>query len=285
MGKVWGTVLGILSATLAATLFSLPVLTATFGRISLLSPLANLLILPVLPFLFALGLLMPLATGWFLTGLLSVPLRFLSLYILGAASALSDLPFASLPTAGAVWAVFISYLLLGGCLCFVLWRTKGKKSGAPPSRRLCPCASDLRSLARRGSFGPVIWRSLSSTWAGECAVVRTGIGFIWTAAAATYRTDAGEIAADIWNKAPGVDYMIYEPLYDDMPTGWKAYAGDSGADRILPTMAGAMRAGGYPFPGEKLGQGCGADRDLEIEDGPGPSSSYARISMRGGPVR
>lgn len=63
------------ASTLAATLFTLPVLVASFGRLNLASPLINLLILWSIPYIFGLGILV----GFF--GLLWIKLAVLASYL------------------------------------------------------------------------------------------------------------------------------------------------------------------------------------------------------------
>ena len=98
---------GNLACTLAATAFSLPLAAVYFGLIPLLSPLANLLTLPVVEAVFAagyvlcaIGALFPSA-GAFLGQLLAWPVRWCT----GVYRAVAGLPFAALPAyAGtAIW--------------------------------------------------------------------------------------------------------------------------------------------------------------------------------------
>ncbi len=86
------------TATLAATIFTLPIIIFSFGRISLVSLLANVLILPIIPYAMFFGSLailvglvsLPLAT------IFSAPAWALLHLMLFFVSSLADLPFASL---------------------------------------------------------------------------------------------------------------------------------------------------------------------------------------------
>ncbi len=65
-----GKVRSILAMTLSAQIFTLPVLIYNFGYVSLVAPLTNILVLPVLPFVIALG---------FLSALLGIVSQYLAL--------------------------------------------------------------------------------------------------------------------------------------------------------------------------------------------------------------
>ena len=87
-----------LSATVAATIATLPVILFNFGQFSLLSPLANILILPVLPFAMAFGaisLLISLVSLPF-AAVTTGPAWALLSYVLWVIESLADLPLSSL---------------------------------------------------------------------------------------------------------------------------------------------------------------------------------------------
>jgi len=87
----------ILGMTLAAQLFTLPILIANFGFVSIVSILGNVLILPLLPLLVGAGFL------FFLVGslaeslgfILSIPVSLILLYITSVVDLLARVPFAS----------------------------------------------------------------------------------------------------------------------------------------------------------------------------------------------
>jgi competence protein ComEC len=87
----------ILGMTLAAQLFTLPILVANFGFVSFVSVLGNLLILPLLPLLFGAGYIFFLAGSFFEPAgfLLSLPVSLLLSYITTAVDVLANFPFAS----------------------------------------------------------------------------------------------------------------------------------------------------------------------------------------------
>jgi len=88
----------ILAMTLAAQAFTLPVLVSSFGRFSLIAPICNILVLPVLPFILASGFIFSLAgllwqpLGW----ALSWPAWLLLTYVFKIAEWFSSLPGGSI---------------------------------------------------------------------------------------------------------------------------------------------------------------------------------------------
>lgn len=93
------------TSTLAATLFTLPVIIFGFGRISLVGPLTNLLVLPFLPYAMAAGAFgvaahflaaLPPFLGGAGEGILALPGWFFLELIIRIIHAMSDLPFAVL---------------------------------------------------------------------------------------------------------------------------------------------------------------------------------------------
>jgi len=109
-----------LTATLAASVLSLPILLFHFGNLSLIAPLANVVMLWAVPFAMLLGCLAVVV------GLLFLPLgQFLALlawpfltWLLEAARLLAQLPWAAttVPPIAAGWIWGYYALVIGGCL-------------------------------------------------------------------------------------------------------------------------------------------------------------------------
>jgi competence protein ComEC len=74
----------IISATLSAQIFTLPILIYSFGKVSLISPITNLLILPIVYWMMIFGFLssflgiLSTTLGW----IISIPCYFLLQYFL-----------------------------------------------------------------------------------------------------------------------------------------------------------------------------------------------------------
>jgi competence protein ComEC len=115
-----------LSATLAAQIFTLPILVYNFGRIPLLSPIANVLIVPLLApftilfFVFGIGSMIFWLFGFFL----SFPTWISLTYIVKIVDFFSKIPFVSLALENVHWFwLIISYLILG----YFAWRLQEKQ--------------------------------------------------------------------------------------------------------------------------------------------------------------
>ena len=106
--------------TLAAQVFTLPIIAISFSRISLIAPLANPLVLPAAPALIISVLaglpLAALAPGW--SFFVFLPAYFFAKYILSAAAYLAGRPYASLELISfnlfyaAVYYAVVSFALL-----------------------------------------------------------------------------------------------------------------------------------------------------------------------------
>jgi len=106
----------IITMTLAAQLGTLPLLIFHFGRLSLISPLANLLIVPLLPGIMIMGMIL-VFTGLFwlsLAKIIAWPIWFLLTYLIKVVEYLSSIPLASIEfRSSSLIFLIIYYLILG----------------------------------------------------------------------------------------------------------------------------------------------------------------------------
>lgn len=120
----WGvsTIIEILFLTLAAQVFVLPVLFVNFGKLSLISPLANVLILPIIPLTMLLGfaavffsfIFAPLSQvmAW----LAFLPLKYETIVI----KFLANIKYAAVDISNFSWlAVVLWYIILGGGIMII----------------------------------------------------------------------------------------------------------------------------------------------------------------------
>ncbi|MBC7225576.1 MAG: ComEC/Rec2 family competence protein, partial [Anaerolineae bacterium] len=116
-----------LFVSLAAQVMVLPLLVHGFGRLSLVAPLANLLVLPAQPLLMAWGALATaLGMAWTPAGQVPGAVAWLLLtWTLGVADFLARLPFASLEVPRWGWGLVVGYYLLLGAGVW-LWRQPPK---------------------------------------------------------------------------------------------------------------------------------------------------------------
>lgn len=115
-----------LSATLSAQVFTLPVLISNFGRLSLIGPMANVLIVPLIPFVTVLGFVASILGMIFLPlgYSFSLPLWLFLTYILRLTDYFSGLSFASLVFKGVPWFLpAVSYAVLS----YLIWKRQNKE--------------------------------------------------------------------------------------------------------------------------------------------------------------
>ncbi len=104
-----------ISASLAAQFFTFPILIYSFGSLSLIGPLVNVFIVPLLPFITVLGLVMASVSflSFFLGQLLSFPAWLILGYILKVVDFGSRIPFAGLNVQSlSFYWVIVLYLVL-----------------------------------------------------------------------------------------------------------------------------------------------------------------------------
>ena len=122
------------ATTLGALLFTTPLSALYFGSVSILAPLANLLTLWAVSFLFLGGLAAGLA-GLLSVGagsLLALPVTGLARFILWVAETLGRLPFAAVTLSSLYYKLWLgaAYLLVGALLWF-------RREGVRPILPLC----------------------------------------------------------------------------------------------------------------------------------------------------
>jgi len=115
----------ILTMTIAAQLGVLPLLIFYFGRLSLISPLANLLIVPFLPLIMISGIILSLSgLIWLsLAKIIAWPVWFLLTYVLKVIEYLSSFPLAACEFKDVSWIVLSAYYLI---LIGFVWYQKKK---------------------------------------------------------------------------------------------------------------------------------------------------------------
>jgi len=126
----------ILAATLATQITVLPLLLFQTGALSLISPVANLLILPLVPMAMFAGF----ATGFLgiVSDWLALPAALISggfgSAILTTASGLAQIPFASLPVPHIPGIVIFGVYMLSGMAVF--WKQKRRSESISSERQL-----------------------------------------------------------------------------------------------------------------------------------------------------
>jgi len=119
--KKYENLLMLFSVTLAAQIFTLPIIIYNFGNISFISPLTNMLILPVIYYVMLFGFLSSLiGTIWGSLGwLLSLPCYFLLSYVFWIIDIFSK-PWAYKIVSNVSWIwIFVFYLISGVAIWFL----------------------------------------------------------------------------------------------------------------------------------------------------------------------
>jgi len=118
--------LQIITTTIAAQIAVLPILVYNFGKISFISPIANILIVPVIPFITAIGLIFLGGTAiWpFLGKILLWPAYLSSAYILRLIDWFSRIPWAAKQIPKIHWAWLIGYYIL--IIGIIIWFSRRK---------------------------------------------------------------------------------------------------------------------------------------------------------------
>lgn len=115
-----------LSATLAAQVFTFPILIFNFGYISLVSIAANILIVPILAFLTILIFIFVFSAMifWHIGWVLSLPVYLFLSYITGTIDFFSKVPFAVLKMENVSWIFLVAFYLF---LVFFVFRIKERQ--------------------------------------------------------------------------------------------------------------------------------------------------------------
>jgi len=126
----------ILTMTLAAQLGTLPILIFHFGRLSLISPIANILIVPLLPVIMIGGMILSFfGLVWLPLGkIIAWPVWFLLTYLIKVVNYLSSLSLASIEFKSFSLIFLIGYYLF---LIWVVWRGNKKGCSNSASQRFC----------------------------------------------------------------------------------------------------------------------------------------------------
>jgi len=136
--KIFG-IMEILGLTISAQIFVLPVILINFGNLSIISPLANILVLPIIPLTMLLGfvavilkLILPSIAAIF-SWLVYLPLR----YEVEVINFLGNLTWASVKVEKFGWYFAAIWYILLARIVFILRKNISKKmSFRPPSRNL-----------------------------------------------------------------------------------------------------------------------------------------------------
>lgn len=119
LGVVPAAIRGIVSPTIAASLPTMPLIALSFGTVSLIAPLANLLVVPVIPWLMLGGFVVTLAAFMVggLAAVVAVPVQIVTDAVLAAIAYLARFSFASIDL--GTWRIWFVVLATSVCLVSV----------------------------------------------------------------------------------------------------------------------------------------------------------------------
>lgn len=112
-------IIGIISATLAAQILTLPILVFNFGYVSTIALISNFLTAPLMPILMGLGIAFPIIgiIFPFLGQIISFPLLILTKYLLWVIEVCAKMPFATINFEIGIFTMVLIYLMI---LFFIL---------------------------------------------------------------------------------------------------------------------------------------------------------------------
>ncbi len=132
-----GSVLEIINTTIAAQISVLGILIYNFGKISFISPVANIVIVPFITLLTIIGIIFigGLTISGFLGKILLWPVYIGTTYVLRVINWLAQIPWASKQILGVHWSwVVVYYILLIGSIVFYNFRIKRSTTQHEPSQ-------------------------------------------------------------------------------------------------------------------------------------------------------
>ena len=252
----------LLFGTFCATVFSIPVSAGYFGVISLLSPLANLLTLPVIEVCFACGyllcflsVLLPGAAA-VLAGVLSWAVR----WCLWVFRGIGDFPLSCLYTvdpASVAWLFLIYGLLIG----WLILRRSGRRiTPAIPLLLgfIALCAVFLSSAVRLHNGRREL--SVLDVGQGECVVYLDKDAAVVLDCGGSEQQSAGDTAADYLLAAGkrNVDILVLSHLHADHTNGVMSMLSRMPVD-LLVLPADADDGDGMLQPILDTAESCGTD--------------------------
>lgn len=208
-----------LAATLAASLFTVPLTALWFGTVPLAAPVSNLLCLWAVALLFGGGLI--LGTAAFLlpqaAAMAAGPVSLLGDWLFWAVNWAADLPFATVTTQ----TVYIrDWLVLLYVLVLVVLLTRERRMVLPVCAGITTLCAALLLNSWSFWFGSGAL-TLLDVGQGQCAVIRVGELVCVVDCGGSGGENAGDIAADYLEDrgVRRIDLLILTHCHDDHANG------------------------------------------------------------------
>lgn len=215
--------IGLICVTLASTSVAVPFNMFIFDGISIISPISNILVVPLLPFIFILCVLTAAFTKFTSCWIFESILEIIGNYISNVADALSVLPFAYLTTEDDMYYIWIAFAAAVIMICIASNKTI-KRSGA-----VCIILSSLLCVSMfSGQSAPLATYesgfrlTVMDVGQGQCVLLQSGgRNIVIDCGTSSYGYDAGRIAAEYLkrNKIYHLDAVIISHYHDDHANG------------------------------------------------------------------
>ena len=273
-----------LSATLGASVLTTPLVAAYFDTCSLISPLANLLTLWAVGFIFVGGLLVGLLSV-FLPGLgqvLALPVVVLVRYVEAAVNLLAVPNLSALSMECLLyrgWVVFIYLLLLAALIC------KGtKRPGIPICAGIVTLCLSVLAVGISARFGDMQVAVLDVGQGQSVALSQKNL-YALVDCGGNGPENAGDIAADYFQTrgVSRLDLLILTHLHDDHANGVSRLLERMKVEKILlPEEDSALRAEILELAQEKKITVETVTKDQRIQTGQAQSLTvYAPVEEAG----
>ena len=221
--SLWRGIAGSVSTTLGALIFTTPITAVTFGTLSLVSPVANLLTLWAVSLAFGGGFLVGAAAlfspalAQVLGAVCALPAR----YVLWMAGLLSRLPLAAVSLDGVflrLWLALVYLLLLLG----FLWRREGSRLLLPACAGSCTLCLALTATTALARQSPLTFTVLD-VGQGQSVAITTPRQSVLVDCGGNRSADAGDIAADYLQSAghTRLDVLVLTHFHADHAGGVK----------------------------------------------------------------
>jgi len=216
-GRFAWFVLGSLSATAGALVFTVPLTAFYFGYLVLIAPVSNLLCLWAATLTFMTGLGATLLGMVFpsLARILAYVPHVGALYLLTAAKWLAKLPYHAVYFANSylkLWLIYV-YALFGACLCF----KRGKRRYGMASALAAATLALVVWLGTLPMHGGALHLVALDIGQGQSVVLHSkGVTALVDCGSNSY-VDAGDVTADYLQSVGirSVDYVVLSHYHDD----------------------------------------------------------------------
>lgn len=223
-GTGWELLISSFSTTLGAMAFTTPLVAHYFETVSIIAPLANLLILWAVSILFGLGMFMALlGCLWLpLAQLLAVPASALAVYVEEMANWLSRLSFAAFSTRSAhlsAWVLALFVAVLALCVSRLV-----RRYWAVPAAALALGFCMALFFARQEAYAGVFNVTALDVGQGQCVLAYTKEGAAAIDCGGSSLDDPGELLADrLLDLGKGeLDLLVLTHFHTDHANGVEA---------------------------------------------------------------